>query len=199
MVLQLRAVQFNTFLISAIQLIVCSAIHLLKIRRLSITGRAQRIVLNSNISQHIFNSQVSFVTRTELTTSAVLGIESAWLIDAMVFSLVRPAWARLIAILTSIVMFSSRGPAKQPHSQVICAIHLICAIWVVDADSTLVRQPAENAWNIFLYQQVLVIIFAFLNSYLAIYANSPQDLLMCSDGFGALDIPIPGVVDVRNF
>lgn len=91
MVLQLRAVQFNTFLISAIQLIVCSAIHLLKIRRLSITGRAQRIVLNSNISQHIFNSQVSFVTRTELTTSAVLGIESAWLIDAMVFSLVRPA------------------------------------------------------------------------------------------------------------
>jgi hypothetical protein len=22
---------------------------------------------------------------------------------------------------------------------------------------------------------------------------------MCTDGFGALDIPIPGVVDVRNF
>eukprot|EP00347_Sterkiella_histriomuscorum_P012136 403369758 len=32
-----------------------------------------------------------------------------------------------------------------------------------------------------------------------VYAKLPQDLFVCQDGFGALDIPIPGVVDVRTF
>jgi hypothetical protein len=75
---------------SVIQPTVCSAIHSLKIKRLSITERAQRIVRNLNTSLLTFNSQESFVTPTELSMNAVLGTESAWQRDAMDSWLERP-------------------------------------------------------------------------------------------------------------
>ena len=68
----------------------CSAIHSLKIKLLSITVHAQRIVRNLNTSLPTFNSQGSFATPTELSMSAVLGTESAWQRDATDSWLERP-------------------------------------------------------------------------------------------------------------
>ena len=106
---------------------------------------------------------------------------------------------QLIATLIYIAMFNSAKLASMQYNQVNFAIHQICVTWVADAGLTQVKQQVVNAWNtsLFLLDPVRTIIF--FNLIIAIYANSPQDLLMCTDGFGALDIPIPGVVDVRNF
>jgi len=69
----------NSFLTSVIQLIECFAILSSIVLQSSITGHALVIQLNSNTSQHIFNSLGNFVTLTVHSMSAVLGTESALL------------------------------------------------------------------------------------------------------------------------
>ncbi len=80
----LKEAMCNLFTISAIQVIVSFATHLLMIKPSSTMDLAQKIVLSSNTSPPTYNSLESFAIRTELFMSVVLVTENAWLIDATV-------------------------------------------------------------------------------------------------------------------
>jgi len=147
---------FSTFTINVTQKRECSATPSLTIRLLSTTELAPEIPLSSNTIRHIFNSQGSSVIPTGLSTNAVSGTESAWQRDVTASWRVRLVWARPIATLTSIVMFSSPRLANMLSNQENFATLQTCATWEADANSTPVRQLAENAWSTSLFLQLLV-------------------------------------------
>jgi|LauGreDrversion4_2_1035121.scaffolds.fasta_scaffold329451_1 hypothetical protein len=91
-----------------------------------------------------------------------------------------------IAILICIAI-NSLEHVNMQWKQVNYAILLICVIWVEGVNLTQVKQQVENVSITSLFLKVLVSVILYINNIIAIYANSPQDLLMCEDGFGALD------------
>lgn len=149
--------------------------------------RALVILLNLSTSQLTYNSLESSAMLTVPSMSAVSDTESALRDAVMGILSERLAWAALIATLTYTAMFNSQELANTLFSLASYATHLTCVTWVADVGLTPVKLRAESAWSISLCQQDLVSFKTADNILLAIYANSPQDLLMCSDGYGALD------------
>ena len=123
--------------------------------------------------------------RRELSLSVVLGIESVWQVDATVIfkeKIVRPLQ---IAILISIVTYQIIHASTQ-SKQGINANRRISATCLLAANMTQISQYLADAKNISLLPPELVNEY-LLTFQLAVYAQYVEDLLVCSDGFGALD------------
>ena len=135
--------------------------------------------VSSSTSPPTSNSQENSVTQIAHFSSAVSGTGNVSLGAAMATWSVRLVWAALTAIPTFTVMCSSLGLANTLCNPVSCATPLTCVTWVEDAGLTPVRPPVESALSISPSQQVLVSYKTSEWLHLAIYANSPQDLLMC--------------------
>jgi hypothetical protein len=180
----------SSFSTSVIQLIECFVILSSTALLSSIMERALVILLNLSTSQLTYNSLESSAMLTVPSMSAVSDTESALQDAVMGILSERLAWAALIATLTYTAMFNSQELANTLFSLASYATHLTCVTWAADVGLTLVKRPAANAWSISPYQQDLVSSKTADNIPIAIYANSPQDLLMCSDGYGALDSKI---------
>lgn len=114
----------------------------------SIMEHALEIQVSSNISLLIFNSLENYATLTAPSMSVVSGTENAWQDVAMGIWLERHAWAVLTVTLTCTVMFNSQKLANTLCNLESFAIHQTCATWEADADLTLVKQLAGNAWSI---------------------------------------------------